>query len=38
MAAVPREVNSMDHLLAHVRQLHGSDALADDFSMLELIF
>jgi sigma-B regulation protein RsbU (phosphoserine phosphatase) len=38
MAAVPKGINSMDHLLAHARQLHGSDILADDFSMLELIF
>jgi sigma-B regulation protein RsbU (phosphoserine phosphatase) len=38
MATVPAEVNSMDHLLAHARQLHGSDTLADDFSMLELVF
>jgi sigma-B regulation protein RsbU (phosphoserine phosphatase) len=38
MATVPQGVNSMDHLLAHTRQLHGSDVLADDFSMLELVF
>ncbi len=38
MAAVPKGINSMDHLLAHARQLHGSDILADDFSILELIF
>jgi sigma-B regulation protein RsbU (phosphoserine phosphatase) len=38
MSAVPQGVNSMDHLLAHARQLHASDVLADDFSMLELIF
>ncbi len=38
MAAVPGDINPMDHLLAHTRQLHGSDVLADDFSMLELIF
>ena len=37
MAAVPPEVNSMDHFLAYVRQLHGADILADDFSMLELV-
>jgi phosphoserine phosphatase RsbU/P len=38
MATVPKGANSMDHLLAHTRQLHASDVLADDFSMLELIF
>jgi sigma-B regulation protein RsbU (phosphoserine phosphatase) len=38
MATLPPEVNSMDHLLAHARRLHGSDTLADDFSMLELVF
>jgi sigma-B regulation protein RsbU (phosphoserine phosphatase) len=27
-----------DQLLAEVRQLHGSDTLADDFSMLEVVF
>jgi phosphoserine phosphatase RsbU/P len=38
MAAQPPGLGVMDHLLAHVRQLHGSDTLADDFSMLELVF
>jgi phosphoserine phosphatase RsbU/P len=38
MAAIPPDVNSMDYLLAHARQLHGSTVLADDFSMLELVF
>ena len=38
MATLPPEVNAMDHLLAHARQLHGSDTLADDFSILELVF
>ncbi len=38
MATLPPDVNSMDHLLAHSRQLHGSATLADDFSMLELVF
>jgi sigma-B regulation protein RsbU (phosphoserine phosphatase) len=38
MAAVPQGINPMDRLLAHSRQLHGSDILADDFSMLEIIF
>jgi phosphoserine phosphatase RsbU/P len=38
MAAVPHDTYAMDSLLAKTRQLHGSDVLADDFSMLELIF
>jgi sigma-B regulation protein RsbU (phosphoserine phosphatase) len=38
MAATPPDGNAMERLLAHTRQLHGSDTLADDFSMLELIF
>jgi sigma-B regulation protein RsbU (phosphoserine phosphatase) len=38
MAAVPQGINPMDRLLAQTRQLHGSDILADDFSMLELRF
>jgi sigma-B regulation protein RsbU (phosphoserine phosphatase) len=38
MAALPPEVNSMDHLFAYARQLHSSDTLADDFSMLKLVF
>jgi phosphoserine phosphatase RsbU/P len=38
MAAVPPGINAMDHLLGYVRQLHGSNVLADDFSMLELVF
>jgi phosphoserine phosphatase RsbU/P len=38
MATLPPGAGAMDHLLAHVRQLHGSDTLADDFSMLELVF
>jgi len=37
MATLPSEVNSMDHLFAHARQMHGSDTLADDFSILELV-
>jgi hypothetical protein len=28
----------MDRLLSHVRQLRGSDQLADDFSILEARF
>ena len=28
----------MDELLAHVRTLHGSHELADDFSILEACF
>ena len=38
MATIPTEVNAMDTLLTHARQLHGSNTLADDFSMLELTF
>lgn len=38
MATNPPEVNSMDRLLAHARQLHGCDTLSDDFSILELVF
>ena len=38
LAAVPPEDNPMNRLLAHTRQLHGSDTLADDFSILRLIF
>jgi phosphoserine phosphatase RsbU/P len=38
MATVPKEANCIDRVLAHVRQLHGSETLADDFSMLEVVF
>jgi phosphoserine phosphatase RsbU/P len=38
MATLPPDANAMDHLLAHARQLHASSVLADDFSMLELVF
>jgi phosphoserine phosphatase RsbU/P len=38
MAVVPPDVNAMDRLLAHIRDLHCSDVLADDFSMLQLTF
>jgi phosphoserine phosphatase RsbU/P len=38
MAGVAKEADPIDRLLAHVRQLHGSDTLADDFSMLEVFF
>ena len=38
IAAVSKEAQCIDRLLAHVRQLHGSDTLADDFSMLEFVF
>ena len=38
MAATGPDGDAMERLLAHTRQLHGSDILADDFSMLELIF
>ena len=36
--AVTGPSSAMDQLLQHVRQLHGSDLLDDDFSMLELLF
>src|SRR5262249_32483549 len=37
IAGLPADNGSaMDKHLAHVRQLHGSDMLADDFSMLEV--
>lgn len=36
MATLPADVSAMDHLLAHARQLHGSNILGDDFSILEL--
>lgn len=32
------DVSIMDRLLAHVRLLHGSDTLDDDFSFLEVKF
>ena len=35
MATAGREVNCMDRLLQHVRGLHGSETLADDFSIVE---
>ena len=38
MAALLPDGRAMDNLLAHVQHLHGSDTLADDFSMLELAF
>jgi len=28
----------IDRLLAHIRELHGSDSLDDDFSMLRVQF
>ena len=37
VSAQPRtEAGLLDRLLMHVRQLSGSDILADDFSMLEV--
>jgi sigma-B regulation protein RsbU (phosphoserine phosphatase) len=38
MAAMPGEADCIDRLLAHARQLHGADTLADDFSMIEVVF
>ncbi|NIP85060.1 MAG: SpoIIE family protein phosphatase [Planctomycetales bacterium] len=37
-AAPAAERSPMDDLLRHVRQLHGSDLLDDDFSMVEIRF
>ena len=36
MSTIPADVNAMDCLLTHARELHGSGTLTDDFSMLEL--
>jgi sigma-B regulation protein RsbU (phosphoserine phosphatase) len=37
--SLPREDGSLgERLLAHVRQMHGSELLADDFSVLEVHF
>jgi sigma-B regulation protein RsbU (phosphoserine phosphatase) len=36
VSGLPREAPWADQILAHVRRLHGSDLLADDFSVLEL--
>jgi sigma-B regulation protein RsbU (phosphoserine phosphatase) len=36
VSGLPREAPWANLILAHVRQLHGSDLLADDFSVLEL--
>lgn len=38
LAATGPEESAIDRLLAHVRRLHGSDVLADDFSMLAISF
>jgi sigma-B regulation protein RsbU (phosphoserine phosphatase) len=38
ISGLPREGAVADRLLAHVRQLGGSDLLADDFSVLEVRF
>jgi sigma-B regulation protein RsbU (phosphoserine phosphatase) len=38
VSGLPREEPVADRLLAHVRRLHGSDVLADDFSVLEAWF
>jgi sigma-B regulation protein RsbU (phosphoserine phosphatase) len=37
-ATLPPDEAPMDRLLAHVRQMHGSDTLADDFSMVSIAF
>jgi phosphoserine phosphatase RsbU/P len=38
IAAAPPEGETIERLLAHVRQLGGSETLADDFSMLQIEF
>jgi sigma-B regulation protein RsbU (phosphoserine phosphatase) len=39
ISTLPRDDPSLgDRLLTHVRQMHGSDLLADDFSVLEVRF
>jgi sigma-B regulation protein RsbU (phosphoserine phosphatase) len=38
LGRLPPDAPVVDALLAHVRGLHGSDALADDFSLLEVRF
>jgi hypothetical protein len=38
VSGLPRDEPVGDRLLAHVRQLHGADVLADDFSILEARF
>jgi sigma-B regulation protein RsbU (phosphoserine phosphatase) len=35
---LPRDAPAGESLLSHVRQLHGSDVLADDFSFVEVRF
>jgi len=37
-ALPPSEESPIDRLLAHARRLHGSEVLADDFSMVEVEF
>jgi sigma-B regulation protein RsbU (phosphoserine phosphatase) len=34
----PQEGSLLDTILTHVRQLHGKDTLADDFSLVEISF
>jgi sigma-B regulation protein RsbU (phosphoserine phosphatase) len=36
VSALPRHESAGDQMLKHVRQLHGSDILADDFSFVEI--
>jgi sigma-B regulation protein RsbU (phosphoserine phosphatase) len=38
VAGLPGTEGHLDHLLSHVRQLHGSEMLADDFSILNIQF
>jgi sigma-B regulation protein RsbU (phosphoserine phosphatase) len=36
VSALPRQDSAEEQMLGHVRQLDGSDVLADDFSFLEV--
>ena len=38
LRAAPPDAAVMDRLLAHIQELHGSDQLADDFSIVEVDF
>jgi sigma-B regulation protein RsbU (phosphoserine phosphatase) len=38
VSGLPREAPVADFLLSHVRRMHGSDVLVDDFSVLEVRF
>jgi sigma-B regulation protein RsbU (phosphoserine phosphatase) len=38
LATLPRDVSPLDRLLDRARELHGSEALPDDFSIVEVAF